>query len=241
MSAQPALPAAHDGEILQIASSPQTSCLLRETTRIDDASLCLSLDWNPSDSKEFCVTLSDGTVALSRENSLTRWKAHDLEVWCACFDPEGRLLLTGSDDSLMKMWDIRADFERPTATTKCHDSGVCCIQRRPHHSFIVASGSYDEKIRMWDLRSLSKPLESLDAGGGVWRIAWSSLGDSLAVAAMYGGARLLSADPLRVVKEYKEHASIVYGVAIGRDAASADGLTVLTCSFYDHLLAIWHG
>lgn len=37
-----------------------------------------------------------------------------------------------------------------------------------------AAGSYDESFRVWDVRSLSQPLQTgaVACGGGIWRVCW---------------------------------------------------------------------
>jgi WD40 repeat protein len=49
---------------------------------------------------------------------------------------------------------------------------VTSIQWDPNDSNIVATGSYDEFLRIWDERNLSKPIQEFACGGGVWRIKW---------------------------------------------------------------------
>jgi hypothetical protein len=57
------------------------------------------------------TTLSTGDVAIANVEKrstkvLQTWKAHDLEAWCGAWkDPN--VVLTGGDDALLKLWDLR--------------------------------------------------------------------------------------------------------------------------------------
>ena len=51
-------------------------------------------------------------------------------------------------------------------------------------------GSYDEWLRKWDERNLKREVESVQVGGGVWRIKQRH--EKLLVAAMHGGYLVLN-------------------------------------------------
>ncbi len=62
-------------------------------------------------------------------------------------------------------------------------------------------GSYDEQLRFWDERKLNTEVDSLNVGGGIWRIKQqpqppgsSSNDDALLIAAMHGGFLVLTKD-----------------------------------------------
>lgn len=57
------------------------------------------------------ATLSTGEAAIvqlepARWTTRQKWKAHDLEVWCGAWKSPNEVL-TGGDDALLKLWDIR--------------------------------------------------------------------------------------------------------------------------------------
>ena len=37
---------------------------------------------------------------------------------------------------------------------------------------IVATGSYDDHVRLWDVRALKSPVSELNVGGGAWPCRW---------------------------------------------------------------------
>ena len=114
---------------------------------------------------------------------------------------------------------------------------------------LFASGSYDESVRLWDLRSLRGPVSTTAVGGGVWRLKWHPRRPLLAVAAMHNGAHLLdvssnSAPSLVEGASYMRHGSMAYGMDwCHSDPSTGEGAErkplLASCSFYDSALHMW--
>lgn len=49
------------------------------------------------------------------------------------------------------------------AARKAHGAGVCCIQSSPLREHVFCTGSYDEQLRIWDLRMAVQPCVSTQA------------------------------------------------------------------------------
>jgi len=223
---------------------------------IDADALCLSIDWFKSKLPDkVAYSLSSGYLALVQltENGpvLTdTWKAHSLETWIIACDRENEnILYSGSDDCLLRMWDLRNGTDRACFTSKQHLMGVCSFQTHPTRDHIFCSGSYDESVVIWDNRCMRTPLSEFPTGGGVWRLKWHPHGqDILLAACMYNGYKIidyescLSAPKLKC--SYDKHDSLAYGVDWCLDAepkSSSDSSSAMlaSCSFYDKLLTVW--
>lgn len=216
--------------------------------------MCLCLDWNPS-ATSITVGLSDGSVSIvslleSQLTTVQEWRAHDFELWATSFDiHQPHLVYTGSDDCKFSCWDLRDDPSNLVfQNIKAHKMGVCCITKSPNDANILLTGSYDEHLRLWDIRSISRPINesSICLGGGVWRIKHHpSIPGLVLTACMHNGFAVVktNGEKAEIIETYEKHGSLAYGadwqsgeLYAGEKRKNA---VVATCSFYDRLLRVW--
>jgi diphthamide biosynthesis protein 7 len=230
--------------------------------------LALAVNWDTTrgfDDARIVSSYSNGKVAI---HDVTRsevggipelierdcWTAHTLfadvpaEVWSCSFAAEGKLVVTGADDAKIKFWDPRA-LARPVQVLANHfEAGVTVISPHPRNPHLLAAGSYDETVGIFDIRYASQKMISRSdkLGGGVWRIQWHpERDDRMLLAVMHGGCRVVELDPdddfkpiLKVVKEFTKHESMAYGA----DWLVNDDDTIeaaASCSFYDRACYLW--
>lgn len=105
--------------------------------------------------------------------------------------------------------------------------------------------SYDNFIKAWDFRKLSRPVfSSTDTGSGVWRIASHPTNSKkIACANMHSGVSLYAIDQTENLLNISElerfsdvHNSLVYGIDIIPYTPHSD--LVASCSFYDSQICI---
>ncbi|KAK6920678.1 hypothetical protein RJ641_014356, partial [Dillenia turbinata] len=217
-------------------------------------SMCLCVDWNPL-ATSISVGLSDGSISIisfseSKLEVQQDWKAHEFELWATCFDiHQPQLVYTGSDDCKFSCWDIRdCPSNLVFQNSRVHKMGVCCITKSLMDPNVLLTGCYDEHLRVWDVRSISKPVHETSAslGGGVWRIKnHPSIPGLVLAACMHNGFAVINikGQEPKILETYSKHGSLAYGADWQRGNMCREGnrktSVVATCSFYDQLLRVW--
>ncbi|OJA21503.1 hypothetical protein AZE42_05114 [Rhizopogon vesiculosus] len=211
--------------------------------------LCLSLDWStrrfPTNTLgSLVVSLSNGSLCVLKPDStgevsvVDKWHAHDYEPWIAAWNYwDTSVVYSGGDDLTMKGWDIRQSFS------------VTTIQSHPHTEHLIAVGSYDDSVYIFDARKPIVPLVRGDVGGGAWRVKWHpspTRKEDLLVAGMHDGFKVVKVHgedlAWGITKRFDDHKSLAYGVDWSFAPPDVDGQTLIaSCSFYDHALHLWSG
>lgn len=216
--------------------------------------LALSLDWSNRLScggeKSIVVSQSDGNIQLLRLRpdstieTISDWNAHSFEAWIAGFNYwNTSIIYSGADDSLFKGWDERAGFSSPIFTNKSHQMGVCSVQSHPYLENILATGSYDENVYIWDNRQMRQPVTEFHTGGGVWRVKWNPFDKfKLLAACMHNGFHVLKFDnesmnSVELDSSYMAHESLAYGADWSYNNKNRN--IIGSCSFYDHSFHLW--
>ncbi|KAJ9109161.1 hypothetical protein QFC21_000489 [Naganishia friedmannii] len=161
------------------------------------------------------------------------WESHDYEPWITAFDlwrPD--VVWSGGDDLKLKQWDLRSPYS-PISVNKTFEGGVTTIAPNPHVEHLVAVGSYDEHIRLFDARNIKQPLRKVHVGGGVWRTKWhpdASRKSDVLLACMHGGFNIVNVGDVltaidacahwsagedegcTITTRFDKHESIAYGV-----------------------------
>ena len=117
---------------------------------------------------------------------------------------------------------------------------------------VLITGSYDEKVVLFDIRNFPKELKSIKTEHSVWDMKQSCLNSKnlLLMSSIYEGFNIWEIEPdndynmkhiLRLpVTKNKDifHGTIVYGIDIQKK--DNNSIDILSCSFYDNLMMYWN-
>lgn len=147
------------------------------------------------------------------------------------------------------------------------EAGVTTIQSHPHEEHILGVGrcetkmicvlpsdlldSYDNSVRLFDVRKMRQPLTRVDVGGGAWRVKWHPAPTrkaDLLVACMHDGFKTVHFENMAwgeggssaTIQRFDEHQSLAYGTDWSTLGSTSPSL-IASCSFYDHTLHLWKG
>ncbi|EDR15594.1 uncharacterized protein LACBIDRAFT_228424 [Laccaria bicolor S238N-H82] len=222
--------------------------------------LCLSLDWDDRRTSgtqlgNLAVSLSSGSICLVRPTAaanfqlVSTWHAHDFEPWTVAWNYwNTNVIYSGGDDLKLKAWDIRQNCEQPIFVNKRFEAGVTSIQSHPLVEHLIAVGSYNDTVRLFDVRKPLIPVSEANVGGGAWRVKWHpSLNrkHDLLVACMHDGCKVIHFNHEdfsggSLSRRFDDHDSMAYGVDWSYGPNLATGESIIgSCSFYDHKLQLW--
>lgn len=224
------------------------------------AEAVLSVAFSP-DGKILASGNSDGTIQLWNQDSQKNTfklgeplqtsadKTGAEAVWSVVFSPDGKILASGSDNGILKLWDV--EKRRETDSKPAHQDPIYSVafSSAPSRSrfFLnldkldkqqLASGSYDGTIKLWNIdSSSSKKIQGtpkiLTPHNQLLSIALSKDGKILASGSDDGTIKLwntLSGQPLRTLKSHP------YGVL--SLAFDGDSQTLVSGS-YDETVKVW--
>ncbi|KAL3474776.1 WD40-repeat-containing domain protein [Aspergillus californicus] len=139
------------------------------------------IQWSPNEKNVFASASSDGTVKVWDVRSKSRKPAVDVKIsntdvnvmsWSK---QTSHLLATGADDGQWAVWDLRHWKPNPSAPSApitaspvasfdFHKEPITSIEWHPTDDSVVAVGSADSTVTLWDLAVELDDEESREAG-----------------------------------------------------------------------------
>ncbi|MEH2183825.1 NB-ARC domain-containing protein [Nostoc sp.] len=210
----------------------------------------MSVSFNP-DGSLLAIGDLDGKICLWRAingQQILTLQGHTGWIWAVTFSPDGKTLASCSHDSLIRLWDVQnTDFEQsnPANLAEASDSGhlpVTCLKTLQGHlsrvwtiafspdGQMLASGSDDQTIRLWNAHDSTCLTVLQGHTGGVTSVRFSPNGQILASASEDSSIRLWSVAHRTYLKTFQGHTRWVRTVAFSPDgqtlASGSDDCTI---------------
>ncbi|XP_045063073.1 histone-binding protein RBBP4 isoform X1 [Coregonus clupeaformis] len=144
------------------------------------------LSWNPNLSGCLLSASDDHTIcmwdisAVPKEGKIVDAKTIFTGHTAVVEDVSWHLLhesLFGSvaDDQKLMIWDTRSNnTSKPSHAVDAHTAEVNCLSFNPYSEFILATGSADKTVALWDLRNLKLKLHSFESHKDeIFQVQWS--------------------------------------------------------------------
>lgn len=168
---------------------------------------------------------ADGTnvyVLNNRGQRLHAYGGHSGGATCLAASPDGQTLISGGNDSNVKVWN--AATGQMSAVLTGHTRPVCCVGLSPDGQWAI-SGSEDGILKFWNLQAQRANLSPQLHQGAILALAHSPDGKWLATTGLDGVIKLLDAPSGRVVSTVSDRGPIVSALAF---APSSDTLALGT-------------
>ena len=119
---------------------------------------------------------------------IARLVGHYAEIYCLAFDKTNQVLITGSDDTTVKVWNYAK--KRLIGALHLNRNVISDIQVHPSNKFFAVS-SHDTSIHIISLRDLSV-IHTISLNSEIHSIRFSPCGEFLAAALEEGFVRIFS-------------------------------------------------
>lgn len=134
-------------------------------------SIAMSLAWHPSQNT-LAVGRKDGLIDIlpATKKGPHRLVRHGTPVRAITYTPDGQLLITGSDEGLLCVWDVNR--RTPTLVhhvVQAHDSWILNVSPMGDSRRFVTCGA-DRKLHVWSVGQMYAPLHTFQSAHTAWTV-----------------------------------------------------------------------
>ncbi|MFS7946519.1 putative transcription factor WD40-like family [Helianthus anomalus] len=156
-----------------------------------------------SDDAQICLWDINATPKNKSLDAMQIYKVHDGVVEDVSWHLRHEYLFGScGDDRYLHISDLRSpSVTKPVQSVEAHQSEVNCLAFNPFNEWVVATGSTDKTVKLFDLRKFQTHLHSFDFHKEeVFQIGWNPQNDSI-LSSCCAGRRLLVWDLNRIGQE----------------------------------------
>ena len=155
---------------------------------------------------------------------------HEGNVTCVCFSPDGKEIVSSSNDNTLRLWDLQGNqIGQPFLG---HWNSVWSVAFSPDGTVIISGGA-EETLRLWDLQGNQIGQPFLGHGSWVNSVAFSPDGKALVSGSGDNTLRLWDLQGNQIGQPFLGHEDKVRSVAF-----SPDGKAIVSGS-RDNTLRLW--
>ncbi|KAJ3674517.1 hypothetical protein LUZ60_005133 [Juncus effusus] len=155
-----------------------------------------------SDDAQICLWDIKGNSKNKTLDAFQTFKYHDGVVEDVAWHLRHEYLFGSvGDDHHLLIWDFRSRDLQPVQKVIAHQGEVNCLAFNPFNEWIVATGSTDKTVKLFDLRKINTPLHTFDSHKeDVFQVGWSPKNETI-LASCCLGRRLMVWDLSRIDQE----------------------------------------
>lgn len=168
------------------------------------------MSWHPTQAGRLLTASEDTTVCLwdiemgnSKIGASRVFKGHSAFVEDVAWSCLVHCLFASvGDDKKLMIWDTRTtSTEKPNFSVDAHTEEINCVAFNPKNEFILATGSSDKTVALWDLRNLGHRLHTFEKHEEeIVQIGWSPFHETI-LASSSGDRRVNVWDLARIGEE----------------------------------------
>lgn len=156
-----------------------------------------------SDDAQICLWDINATPKNKSLDAMQIFKVHEGVVEDVAWHLRHEYLFGSvGDDQYLLIWDLRTpSVTKPVQSVVAHQSEVNCLAFNPFNEWVVATGSTDKTVKLFDLRKISTALHTFDAHKEeVFQVGWNPKNETI-LASCCLGRRLMVWDLSRIDEE----------------------------------------
>ena len=173
--------------------------------------------YSPVNSSLIASAGGDNSVKLwdLANDVVTTLGSHNNKVNSIAFSPDGKRLVSGSDDSYLKLWDVQAKRHLTTLThsTDRFRSQIKAVAFSPDGQKIATAGIH---VKIWDIYTL-REIMTIRHGEWIFAVAFSSDGKYLAIGDTGGQIKIKNIQNQQDVIEFQGDPDSITAVKFSPD------------------------